>query len=512
MERIGYFRRIWASKGWLALFAASAAIVAYLYSSAETDRYESKALGQIVSTSQASGEILNDEQLLSLSNIYGELARTTTVVEMARKSPDVKEHAAEFDESVSVEPQSRVGLLGFAANTEDPALSAAFANAYAEAFSTYLAELQVSQRADSLEPIEERIEAINRELGELGSGDPKATGLQLELQALQERAANETASPGDTMRVVERAIPAGTPVSPRPKRDAVLALIGALVLGAGAIYLRDIFFDRYRSSEEATRDLGLPLLGEIPKARGGAPIEAFRNLRTAVALSLDRSGRARSNGAGVSHGRSLLVTGAESGCGKSYIAANLARTLASEDRRVTAIDADLRRPTLHEIFRLPLSPGLSDLLVEGGRSPGIDEVSVKVKLPPSAGATSGELQVIPAGPHADDSVEALSSERMRTIVEQLEDENDLLVLDSPPTLVVVDPVVLARYADGLVFVIDTRRTRRREARRAVEALRAIEAPLLGLVFNRSEVRQTRYEAYRPRVKLPGAGSRRESRV
>lgn len=512
MERIGYFRRIWASKGWLALFAACAAIVVYLYASTESDRYESKALGQIVSTSQASGEILNDEQLLSLSNVYGELAGTNTVLGMARKNPEVKEHADEFDESVSVQPQSRVGLLGFAANTGDPELSAAFANAYAEAFSNYLAELQVSQRTSSLEPIEERIGAIEGELAEIGSGDPKATGLQLELQALQERAASETASPGDTMRVVEKAVPSGTPVSPRPKRDALLALIGALVLGAGAIYLRDIFFDRYRSAEEATRDLGLPLLGEIPKARTGAPIEAFRNLRAAVALSLERSGRGSSNGAGGEHGLALLITGAESGCGKSYVAANLARALASEDRRVTAVDADLRRPTMHEIFRLPLSPGLSDLLVEGGRAPDLGETTLKVKLPPSGGGASGELQVMPAGPHAGDSVEALSSERMRTIIEQLERNNDLLVLDSPPTLVVVDPVVLTRYADGLVFVIDTRRTRRREARRAIEALRAIEAPILGLVFNRSEVRQTRYEAYRPRVKLPGAGSRGESRV
>lgn len=510
MEQIGNFRRIWASKGWLLLFAVVVAVVVYFFSSAKTDQYESKALGQIVSTSQASGEILNDEQLLSLSNIYGELAQTNTVVEKARKSPELKGLNEEFTDSVVVEPQARVGLLGFAATTDNPELSATFANAYADAFSEYLDELQISQRENALDPIQQRIDEISRELDQLSAGSPNATGLQLEMQALQDRAATETASPGDTMRVIERAVPANSPVSPRPKRDAILAFIAALILGAGAIYLRDVFFDRYRSSEEATRDLGLPLLGEIPKARGGTPIEPFRNLRTAVVLSLERSGRAETNGAGDDgRGRCILVTGADSGCGKSYIAANLSRTLASEGRQVTAVDADMRRPTMHTIFDLPLSPGLSDLLVSDGQASKLNQTTVGVKLPPSSTGSGGELRVMPAGPHEGDSVEALSSERMGAIVDQLEASNDLLVLDSPPTLVVVDPVVLARYADGLVFVVDTRRTRRRDARRSIEALRAIEAPILGLVFNRSEVRKSTYDDYRPRVSLPRAGTRKK---
>ena len=79
--------------------------------------------------------------------------------------------------------------------------------------------------------------------------------------------------------------------------------------------------------------------------------------------------------------------------------------------------------------------------------------------------------VLPAGAHAEDAVESLSSERMKSVVQHLRSDNDVVVFDTPPTLVVVDPVVLARYADGVVFVVDSRRTSRRDARRAVEALR-----------------------------------------
>jgi capsular exopolysaccharide synthesis family protein len=230
-------------------------------------------------------------------------------------------------------------------------------------------------------------------------------------------------------------------------------------------------------------------------------------------LALEQSVRAEGNGAGngVQGGASVLVTGAESGCGKSFIAANISRTLAGEGRRVVTVDADLRRPTQHEIFAVPLTPGLSDVLVRE-QTPHVSELTATVGLPPGSAGTLGELRVLPAGEHTGDSVEWLSSERMDTVVNELRAANDAVVFDSPPTLVVVDPVVLARYADGVLFIVDSRRTRRRDARRSVEALRAIGAPLLGFAFNRSESRQTRYDAYRPRQLRRQPWQPRETRV
>lgn len=503
MERTGYLRLIWASKLWLGLFAIAAAVAVFAVSSLESNQYESKALGQIVSTSQAEGEILTEEQLLSLSNLYQALAKTSTVLDLAHQEPAVKGQAAEFNAAVSVQPEARVGFLGFTATTGDPEISAEFANAYASAFSTYLGNLQVEQLKQSLLPVQQRVDEINTELSEFPSGDPRGAGLEVERLALQERIASSAANPGDTMRVVEPAVAVSSPVSPNPKRDALLALIGAVILGAAVIYLRDLLFDRYRSSEEAARDLGLPLLGEIPKGRGGTlALESFRTLRTGMMLALEQTVRAKANGSGrkPDDGVGLLITGAESGCGKSYVATNIARTLAAEGRRVAAVDADLRRPTLHQAFSVPLSPGLSDILIEEipSRAPEL-AVSVVVQVP-GAGAADGELHVLPAGRHAEAAVERLSSETMSAVASEFRARNDATVFDSPPALIVVDPVVLARYADGVLFVIDSRRTRRREARRAVETLRAMGAPLLGFAFNRSETRQTKYkyDSYRPR--------------
>ncbi len=476
------------------------------------NQYESTALGQIVSTSQAGGEIPSEEELLSLTNVYLELAKTSTVLDLAQKDPAIQGREGEFNDSVEVAPESRIAVLSFNALTGDPEVAAEFANAYAQAFSEYLGGLQVGQLKDSLAPIQQRITEIETELNELPAGELQRASLQVELQALQEQIANQTSNPGDSLRIIESAAPNATPVSPKPKRDAVLAFIAALILGACAIYLRDLLFDRYGSAQDAARDLGLQLLGEIPKGRGSEPaVEAFRSLRTAMVFALERSGNYQSNGGGNGAG-AVLITGAESGCGKSYVSANLSRTLATEGRRVTAVDGDLRRPTLHEVFRASLSPGLSDLLVED-EAPEPGAVAVSVRLSQSAGAPSGELQMMPAGAHAEDAVESLSSERMKEIVKFLRSDNDMVVFDSPPTLVVVDPVVLARYADGVVFVIDSRHTRRRDARRAIEALRATGAPLLGFAFNRSNAKQTRYDAYRPATpQRQAAGRPKETRV
>lgn len=509
MEFTGNLRLIWASKRWLALFAVVAAVVVYAISSSKSDEYESSALGQIVTTSQAAGEILNEEQLLSLSNLYDELAKTRSVFEVAHEDPAIKGREEAFDTSTEVQPEARTGVMSFSALTGNPEESAEFANVYAEAFARYLGDLSVTQQKSTLQPIQQRIDEIEGEIAEGGNSGTGVAGLQVELQALQNQIAEQSANPGDTMRVVEHAVPQSTPVAPTPKRDALLALIGALVLGAVAIYLRDLFFDRYRTAQEAAKDLGLTLLGEIPKGRGNPALESFRNLRTATLLTLERTGASKTfNGSGTGGGAStVMVTGAESGCGKSYVAANISRALAAEGRRVTIVDGDLRRPTLNQIFGTSLSPGLSDLLVvENAPSP--DNLAVKVSLTADAGRTGGELMVVPAGEHAEDAVESLSSERMKSVVQYLRSDNDVVVFDTPPTLVVVDPVVLARYADGVVFVIDSRRTSRRDARRAVEALRAIGAPMLGFAFNRSNTKQNSYDSYRPRdMALPTSRTR-----
>ena len=173
MELNPQLRLIWAAKRWLLLFAVVAAVIVYLISSSQTNEYESNALGQIVSTSQAQGEVLNEEELLSLSNVYDQLAATRTVLDIAHESPAVKGKEQEFNESVNVSPESRTGVLSFKATTTSPELSAEFANAYALAFAEYLGGLQVEQLKRQLGPLQEEANQLEAELAEIADHRPR---------------------------------------------------------------------------------------------------------------------------------------------------------------------------------------------------------------------------------------------------------------------------------------------------------------------------------------------------
>jgi succinoglycan biosynthesis transport protein ExoP len=506
MERLQQLRIFWAYKWLLLLFALAAAATAYFLSSRQTDTYKAESLGQIVSSRQAAGELLSEDELLSLSNVYLRLADTDTVLRLAHDDPAVRGNTEEFDESVSVEPQERVGILAFSAEDSDPQTAAAWANAYASAFAVYVDRLQTQQRERALNRIQQRIDEVSAEIASRGVApdNPSVAGLSAEIEALQERAADETAVPSDNVRVIERAFPPGDPVSPRPTRDALLALIAALVLGAALVYLRETLVDRFSSPEEAAGDLGLPILGEIPRASGQTPVlEAFRRLRTAVVVALERQAAVGGSGpeGDLGHRGGILVTGAEPGSGKSFITANLARALAAEGWRVVAIDGDLRRPTLHDHFELPRRPGLGDLLVDEGLDRHVQTLTSPVGADAGDLAGGGEMRVVTAGRYIEDSVERLSSRRMAMIMTRLQEESDFVVFDSPPALAVVDPVVLARYSDGVIFVIDSRKTRRRDARRAVQTMRAIGTPVLGLVVNRSHAPVGGYYSYEATAEL-----------
>jgi capsular exopolysaccharide synthesis family protein len=167
--------------------------------------------------------------------------------------------------------------------------------------------------------------------------------------------------------------------------------------------------------------------------RRSALAEGFSNLRTSVLFS----------GAAGTTTRSLLVTSVQAGEGKTMVSMNLAISLARLGRRVLLVDADLRRPSVHRAFGVPDAFGLAEYLV-GERD--WREVEKDVGVP--------NLSVITAGAPADTPAELLSSERMRSFLQQAQRENDFVVIDSPALLVnVADARILSSYADGIVMVV-----------------------------------------------------------
>ena len=204
---------------------------------------------------------------------------------------------------------------------------------------------------------------------------------------------------------------------------------------------------------------------------------------------------------GMSRLRTLLVTSSEQGEGKTMAAANLAVSLARLNQRVLLIDADLRRPRLHQVFGVEQEPGLADVLTGRVGDNPLQETKV-------AG-----LWVMPSGKIPGNPTDLLGSNGFGTLIGRLQEQFDWVLLDSPPALAVTDPCLLARAASGVVFVVACGQTSREKASAAVERLEAVGANFVGAVLEPGRARTARsvvsvvLPARIPGV-LPSAGQRR----
>lgn len=521
MEQNQTIRAIWNHRWWILLAAVCAAVAAYFWSESQTKTYRADARAQVIAARQAQGEFLDEATIQSFSNLYAELATTPVVLRDARKRTRLNVSQDVFDDKVEVAQAEQAGILEFIGRSSDPKRAAVYANAYIEAFDDYVEGSQADRQTRNIKEVEQRIGEIERRLEDLEARSPEAVTLRSQLTALQQVVADEIIKQGDSVEIIKEAEPPTEAESPKPKRNAALAFLAMLVLGSALAYLRMMLADRYHSVEEVTADTGLPLLAEVPRAQASSQpaVEAFRGLRTSVSFALRGRGHAPSaNGpiqtfegtgqrAEDKEGRTVLITSPEVGTGKSFVAANLARALAADGSRVVAVDGDLRRPTLHQHLLVPLESGLGDLLSteQSGR---VGVLAKDAPLPSQASGRGGELKVVTAGKRLPDAVERLSSQRMAETMGAFRSVYDFVVLDSPPAAAIIDAVVLARYADGIVLVIDSRRSRRRTTRRVIQSLTAIGVPILGFVFNSSESITTSgsTEYFKEReTMLPGAG-------
>jgi len=314
---------------------------------------------------------------------------------------------------------------------------------------------------------------------------------QATLATLLQTQANGSAT---SVSVLDPAVQPTDAASPKLLLNVALGLILGTLLGLVIAFALASLDDTFKDAEDVEEVLHLPVLGtlgRLPEAaqklgiyrlvmllypRSGAA-EAFRTMRTNVEFADIDSGV-----------RSLLVTSPASGDGKSTVAANLALAFAQAGRRTILVDADLRRPAIHDFFDLSNGYGLTSLI----RSPEVIELGQVLRV-----IDEPNLRVLTSGPLPPNPAELLGSNRMHSIVERLEAEADLVVFDSPPAGAVTDAAVISSLSDGTVLVVAAERTRRGAARSASEAVSRVGGHLLGVVLNRQLGRavEADYDAY-----------------
>jgi capsular exopolysaccharide synthesis family protein len=292
--------------------------------------------------------------------------------------------------------------------------------------------------------------------------------------------ARETGISGDlktnSIRVADKADIPSSPVWPRTRRDLVLALFVASVVGIGLAFGVEYLDNKIKSPDEIKAHLGLPCLGMVPLIQAklmpkNAPLlnngvpagfaEAFRAVRTNVLFSVDTD-----------QPRSIVVTSTGPGEGKTLVATNLATGLAMAGQRVLLLDADMRRPRVHEVFGHTQIPGLSDLL--SGEVTMLDATR-RTEVP--------NLWTVPAGNERSNPAELLTSPRFTTLLQALAKQFDWVIIDSPPIMPVTDASIIAHAAAAVLFVVGSEKATVPATLRALEQLDATNAKYIGAVLN-----------------------------
>ncbi len=369
--------------------------------------------------------------------------------------------------------------------------------------------MALQSRAQSLSETERSLQQQLRRfpalLAEYGRLQPKVQigrdTLQQLLKARQEIAL-EIARGGFDWQIVEEP-KLGKQIGPNLKQNILLGAVAGLMLGAVAAFIRDTMDDAVHTPEDL-KQVPVPLLGLVPELSHDAGLgslvsRSFREQPDFLAPpmmqvvhwqpfreSLDliyKNIQLLPSAAGL---RSLVVTSALAGEGKSTIALGLAISAARLHQRVLLIDADLRRPSLHKQLDLPNDRGLSTLLTRP-----IPTRSGEIQ--PSHRYTDIPLSVLTSGPPPTDPAQLLSSERMGDLMQVLEQAYDLIIVDAPPVLGIVDAMLAASFCSGMVLVGRIGQVTRAELTQATTLLSKLD--VIGVIANGSDLTANRYIAY-----------------
>ncbi len=314
----------------------------------------------------------------------------------------------------------------------------------------------------------------------------------------------------NNISVAEFAIPPERPVAPRRLTTVIGAMILSLLFGMGLALFLEYLDDSIKTTEEVENYLQLPALAAIPtiesvskrrlllvganneetndatknllisKDSRSSMAEAYRQLRTSILLST--AGHAP---------KSLLITSSLPAEGKTTTAVNTAISLAQTGGKVLVIDADMRRPRVHNIFNVGNSEGLSTILSSDYEVEDILQIVQK--------DDETNLYVLPSGPIPPNPAELIGSEQMRNLLTTLEENFTHIVVDSPPIASFTDGVLIASMVDGVILVVHSGKSSRQVVHRSRQLLQDIGSKIFGVVLNnvnlRSQDNSYYYQSY-----------------
>jgi Mrp family chromosome partitioning ATPase/capsular polysaccharide biosynthesis protein len=400
----------------------------------------------------------------------------------------------------SVNPEANADLLDVSVSWSNADAATRLTNAYARGYTKYKTELDTQRIDDALATLAERIKTLKA----AGTAGDSSVSTLLQYQSQLETIGTLLANNTSVLKPADGA----AKVRPKPLSRAILGGLLGIVLGIALAFLAEALDRRVRSEEELEGALELPLLGRVPgPPRHLADVnelvmiaepesieaESIRRLKTSIEfLNLDRGAR------------TIMVTSAVPREGKSTTIANLAIAFARSGRRVALVDLDIRRPFLHRFFHTGVGLGITDIVtgsetvagalrplaIPGGAFPMVkpspngkrSRTATGLGEPPEGQAI---LSLLPAGTVPSTGSESLSdfleSEQVASILSELSEQFDLVLVDTPPLLAVGDAMALTAKVDAVVVVLHAG-VQRPLVHELARQLQSSQAPALGFVL------------------------------
>ncbi len=525
-EYLAIMRKWWWLIALCAILAAGASFVVNRSTPPVYQASTTLMVGQIIQDPNPNTQDMSTSE--RLAQTYAEIARRQPILQATVKALGLDTSWEELRERVSVNLVRNTQLIEIRVMDTDPQRAKVTADEIARQLILQSPTQQDKEREGhrqfvtaQLADLQAKIEAGQAEIAELEKSLAVAfnaeqmQNIRAQITALQNQVniwqANYASllsflQEGVTnyISVVEPATVPMVPISPRTRTNILMAAMVGIMLGAGFAFLIEYLDDTIKSPDDIVQTLGLSPLGAIGRIDGKSygdkliaaihprsPIsEAYRILRTNIQFSaVDRPLE------------TLLISSPNPIEGKSITLANLGVVMAQAGLSAILVDSDLRRPVLHKIFDLPNKEGLTTALLEG--EPHLDG---------HLQATQVEnLWILTSGPLPPNPSELLGSQKMKNLIEALKEKADVILFDSPPSLVVTDAAVLARQVDGVLLVTDAGNTRREMARRAKDDLLKVGANVLGAVLNKLSPRGAGYYYHYYYYSRDGEGQKRRKR-
>ncbi len=324
--------------------------------------------------------------------------------------------------------------------------------------------------------------ALNKKAVQFGALSRQAESsrqlYELLIKRFKETSLTEEMKTGN-IRIIDRAEVPIDPVKPKKKLNLLLAAVVGLFLGVGLAFLLEHLDNTIKLPEEVTDFLHVPYMGPVPAfAMNGNPenvpkelitvhspkstaSEAYRGLRTSILFSsADKKPQV------------IMITSAGPLEGKTITSANLAVTMARHFKPVLLIDSDMRRPRVHEVFKLSRKKGLSGILV-GSNTP-----AEAITKTPVAG-----LDLLPVGPIPPNPSELIGSAVMQRFIGKLRKHYAMIIVDTPPVTAVTDAAAMSQFVDGTILVVRAGVTPRQVVKASLEQLQGVRATILGVALN-----------------------------